>query len=104
MDRVEGERRVTSGGRTIKTATDMAAAVAARLAADADQARRTVSELLDAWEDPDRPRPAPWSPKHAAGVRWLLAKRVRPAIGHMTCQELRRTDIRPGGRFSTHPR
>ncbi len=29
-----------------------------------------MSELLDAWEDPDRPRPSPWSPKHAAGVRW----------------------------------
>ena len=38
--RVDGERRVTSGGRTIKTATDKAAAIAARLAADADQARR----------------------------------------------------------------
>ena len=91
--RVDGERRVTSGGRTIKTAMDKAATIAARLAADADQARHTVSEFLDAWEDPDRPRPSPWSPKHAAGVRWVLAKRVRPAIGHLTCQELRRRDI-----------
>jgi hypothetical protein len=41
---VGGERRVTSGGRTfaIDTATAKATAIAARRAADVDQARRTV--------------------------------------------------------------
>lgn len=91
--RVDGERRVTSGGPSIASATRKAAAIAARLAADADQARHTVNELLNAWEDPDRPRTSPWSPKHAAGVRWVLAKRARPLIGHLTCQELQRRDI-----------
>ncbi|MDQ1250892.1 MAG: hypothetical protein QG597_5272 [Actinomycetota bacterium] len=51
--RVGGERWVTSGGRTITTATDKGATIAACLAADADQARRCGGGTITAtWSRP----------------------------------------------------
>lgn len=90
---LDGERRTTSGGRTLETALAKAARIAAQIDANATRSGKPFQELWDAWVDPGRSRKKQWSIKHAEGTAWVGKKRILPILGRVQCQDLRRKDV-----------
>lgn len=89
---LEGKRFVTSGGKTLKSALVKVGKIQERLDSKATRSTVPVSTLLDEWLHPSD-EPHSWSLKYTRSNEWLVRTYVRPSIGSVICQDLRREDV-----------
>lgn len=90
---LDGQRKVTSGGRTAAEAVSKAAALTKRVKTKATKSDKTVGQMWEAWVSPQRPRAKAWSAKHESTMVWIGQRHIAPTIGSKPCQALTRDDV-----------
>ncbi len=92
---MDGRRYSTSCGKTFDQAVERIGTIVDQIDSGDIHSGLPVATLIDAWLDPSRPRPRPWSFRYRQGLEYIDRTYLTCKIGRIRCRDLRGTHLQP---------